>query len=176
MRRALTITVLSMTCALTGIGCVDRDPLTATNVPHVPHVPQVGSVPQLTQAEVDATQVAPERRHNAPRSLRLRETVSLGYAGDGPLTQISHGGELWYGNDGVARYGYGYGGYAWGYGGGYGARGARSAGVDTTQQGGAGAVGRGTVHPPIIGKGAGGRGPMGGWAGGRPSGSPRGLR
>lgn len=124
--RAVAVTVMCLSSAVTAIGCVDRDPFNASDVAaadafhareaekarmassppsaqtvrcrcdeegnlHV-HAPR-GSTVRAAQREGDddaeAEITVPERRPGTP----IRQTVSLGFVGDGKLTQTpSHGG------------------------------------------------------------------------------------
>ena len=108
-----------------------------------------------------------------PPGARLDQTVSLGYAGDGKLTQIEPHERLWYG-DGYPRAGYvGYPsrGYGYGYSGsrGYGR------GAVATAQGSDGSHSSIINGPQARTPGMGGSGASGS-SGGRPSGSSRGPR
>lgn len=117
-----------MGCALAAGGCAERDPLTANDVAEKPPCACGAPVTTLAAPVVEpAVAVAPRP------GIRLRETVSLGYAGDGPLTQIESSREWWGDQDG----GYAaYGGYAYGYGGrgghGRGGRAGRSSTMGST--------------------------------------------
>jgi hypothetical protein len=150
----MTKRALSITLATFFVGCGGRDPVAPNDVPSAPRECVASPAPvALAQAELDAVQVAVE----PPRHVRLRETVSLGYAGDGPLTQIPPHGQLWYPEEGpVHTYGYGYSGYAYD---GYGSpRAAR------------------TAAPPVNMPRMGPTKAMGSWGGGRPSSAPRSRR
>jgi hypothetical protein len=86
-------------------GCAERDPLTTNDVAARPACACGATVTTLA-APVEPVVAA------APRPVRLQETVSLGYAGDGRLTQIETRRDWWGDRDRA-----GYGGYGYGYGG-----------------------------------------------------------
>ena len=99
-----------------GAGCAERDPFTANDVAMRPPCDCGATVTTL------AAPVEPAAA-TAPRPVRLQETVSLGYAGDAPLTQIPTHREWWGDRDRA-----GYGGYGYGYGGRGRSQGATSGG------------------------------------------------
>jgi hypothetical protein len=123
------VALLSVATTLGSVGCVERDPFTANDVAAPPpctcaapesrspspreEVPAASSPLSLPPPEPTDAQEAP-----APRrpGTRLRETVSLGYAGDGKLTQIGMRRD-WFDDSppvtvGYPLYGYGGGGRA----------------------------------------------------------------
>jgi hypothetical protein len=99
------LVLLGCAVAGAGAGCAEHDPFTANDVATKP--PCECGAPVTTLAAPIEPAIA-----TAPRPVRLQETVSLGYAGDGPLTQIQARREWWGDHD---RAGYsGYGGYGYG--------------------------------------------------------------
>jgi hypothetical protein len=130
-------------------GCGHRDAATPSDVGARP-VCECGAPVTTLAAPVEPTIAEAPRR-----GVRLQETVSLGYAGDAPLTQIEPRREWWGDPDGAyAVYG-GYGAYGVGYGG-RGSRGSRgSRGARTIARGSNGTQGFGGAAP--IQHGMGGR-------------------
>jgi hypothetical protein len=101
----IMLSALAAGCVLFASGCVDREPVTAREVVTMPCA--CGAAVETLSAPVE-----PSVATTAPRpGTRLQETVSLGYAGDGPLTQIPTRREWWGDRDRgpVAYGGYGYG-------------------------------------------------------------------
>ena len=127
-------------------GCGHRDAATPSDVGARPVCECGAPVTTLAASVEPATADVPRR------GARLQETVSLGYAGDAPLTQIEPRREWWGDPDGAYEV---YGGYG-GYGVGYGARRSRgSHGARTIARGSNGTQGFGGAAP--IQHGMGGR-------------------
>ena len=101
--------IVGLACAVAVAGCAERDPVTANDVAMKPPCECGAPVTTLAAPVEPAASIA-------PRPVRLQQTVSLGYAGDAPLTQIPTRHEWWGDHDRAA-----YGGYGYGYG--YGGRG-----------------------------------------------------
>lgn len=105
--RVLSAAAVGCALSLSAVGCVERDPFTANDVDSKPCT--CGAPVETLAAPVELATPAEPRP-----GTRLQQTVSLGYAGDGPLTQIESRREWW----GDHERGYAaYGGYGYGYGG-----------------------------------------------------------
>ena len=132
---SVALPVLALAFGVLAMGCERREP----SDPHefiAAETARVASDPGVLVAD----------EPHAPPTAPLRQTVSLGFIGDGPLTDVHSAG---YDGGGYAYppapyYGYGYGG---GYGGGYGY------GYGGSRRGCGGAV----VHHGFAGGGARGR-------------------
>ena len=110
MRSAAWMLGSILGCASAAVGCTAREPITPREVDT--KACPCGAAVETLSAPADAVPVTPLV---APRpGTRLQQTVSLGYAGDGRLTQIPTRREWWGDRD---RGPVAYGGYGYGYGG-----------------------------------------------------------
>ena len=191
MKRAASVLLLSSLTALAATGCGGREPATPNEARTVIAVLPSPACDCPKNEVVVAVPAAADGALERPRAARLHETVSLGYAGDSPLTQIprdraasiawNDDGHSRAGGDGYGGYGYGYGGYGYGYGG-YGhdgqGHGAGHGGVASSGSGGGGPVGQSNlIFSPLVQRSSvSGRGPSGGTSAPRPSGGRRGPR
>ncbi len=126
-------------CALSAFGCGRPEPMTVRDVTPSP---SPGMCPCAATVETLSAPVEPTPTIAARQATRLQETVSLGYAGDKPLTQIPTRREWWGDHDRAPVAHGGYGGYAYGYGGRGAPRGS-NAGPS------AGAPSQGFAAPPV---------------------------
>lgn len=166
------------------MGCAERAPLTANDAVERTlreQRPVPACVTTSEQVEHREEPLLPESAFAEPEpavtrrpGTRITESVSLGYAGDGKLTQIEPAPRLWGGEDQRPIVGYG-GGFVYG-GGGYGGYGHRTVHHGTMRGSSGGQTSGGGLHfSPVVHTSAwgGGKpgGPVGGGAGGsRPSG------